>query len=44
MVFRKASERAQEKLGAAAFQAAWAEGQQLSLEQALALATEDEGI
>jgi len=43
MVFKQALEKAQAQLGPAAFQAAWAEGQQMTLEQALALATENEG-
>jgi hypothetical protein len=35
-------ERAQAQLGLAAFEAAWAEGQQLTVDQAIALAMEDE--
>jgi predicted ATPase/DNA-binding XRE family transcriptional regulator len=42
MVLRQAVERAQQ-LDPAAFEAAWAEGQQMTMEQALALATENEG-
>ena len=42
-VFTKALDRARARLGAAAFEAAWAEGQQMTLEQALALATDDLG-
>ena len=42
MVIRQALDKAQVQLGDAAFQAAWAEGQQMTLEQALALATENE--
>jgi hypothetical protein len=38
---RQALEEAQAQLGPAAFQAAWADGQQLTVEQALALATAD---
>jgi len=41
-VIKQALEKAQTQLGPAAFQAAWAEGQQMTLEQALALATENE--
>ena len=41
--YKQALEKAQAQLGPAAFQAAWAEGQQMTPEQALALATEDEG-
>jgi hypothetical protein len=41
-VYKQALQKAQAQLGPAAFQAAWAEGQQMTLEQALALATEDE--
>jgi hypothetical protein len=41
MIFRQALEKAQAQLGPAAFQAAWAEGPQMPMEQALALATED---
>ncbi len=43
MVFPQALEKAQAQLGPAAFQATWAQGQQMTMEQALALATEDEG-
>jgi predicted ATPase/DNA-binding SARP family transcriptional activator len=42
-VYKRALAKAQAQLGPAAFEAAWAEGQQLTVEQALALATEDEG-
>jgi tetratricopeptide (TPR) repeat protein len=42
MVLRQALEKAQTQLGPAAFQAAWAEGQQMTMEQAIALATENE--
>ncbi len=42
MVFRQALAKAQAQLGPAAFEAAWAEGQQMTLEQALALVTEIE--
>lgn len=42
-VYKQALEKAQAQLGPAAFQAGWAEGQQMTMEQALALATEDEG-
>jgi hypothetical protein len=42
MVPGQTLERAQVQLGLTAFQAAWAEGQHLTMEQALALATEDE--
>ncbi len=41
-VLRQALENAQAQLGPAAFEAAWAEGQQMTTEQALALATEEE--
>jgi len=41
-VYRQALAKAQAQLGPAAFQAAWAEGQQMTMEQALALATENE--
>jgi predicted ATPase/DNA-binding XRE family transcriptional regulator len=41
-VYKQALEKAQAQLGAVAFQAAWVEGQQLTLEQAIALATENE--
>ncbi len=43
MIFNQVLEKAQAQLGPAAFQAAWAEGQQMTLEQALAMATENEG-
>jgi len=43
MVYKQALEKAQAQLGPAAFEAAWAEGQQMTLEQAIALATENEG-
>jgi hypothetical protein len=39
---RQALEMAKAQLGPAAFQAAWADGQQLTVAQALALATENE--
>jgi len=42
MVYKQALEKAQAQLGPAAFEAAWAEGQQMTLEQALALATGNE--
>jgi predicted ATPase/class 3 adenylate cyclase len=42
MLFKQALEKAQTQLGPAAFAAAWAEGQQMTAEQALALATENE--
>jgi len=42
MVYKQALETAQAQLGPAAFEAAWAEGQQMTLEQAIALATENE--
>lgn len=41
-VYRQALEKAQAQLGLGAFQEAWTEGQQMTMEQALALATEDE--
>jgi hypothetical protein len=41
-VYKQALEKAQAQLGPAAFEAAWAEGQQMTMEQALALATESE--
>jgi predicted ATPase/class 3 adenylate cyclase len=41
-VYKQALEKARAQLGPAAFEAAWAEGQQMTLEQALALATENE--
>ena len=40
---RQVLEQAQAQLGPAAFQAAWADGQQLTVEQVLALLTEDLG-
>ena len=40
-VYKQALEKAQAQLGPAAFEAAWAEGQQMTLEQAIALATEN---
>jgi hypothetical protein len=43
IVLRQAVAKAQAQLGPAAFQAAWAEGQQMTIEQAIALATENEG-
>jgi tetratricopeptide (TPR) repeat protein len=42
-VIRRGLEKAQTQLGLAAFQAAWTEGQQMTPEQAIALATENEG-
>jgi len=42
MVLRQALEKARAQLGPAAFEAAWAEGQQMTMEQALALALEIE--
>ncbi len=42
MIFKQALEKAQAQLGPAAFEAAWTEGQQMTMEQALALATEGE--
>ena len=41
-VLRQGLEKARAQLGPVAFQAAWAEGQQMTPEQALALATENE--
>jgi len=41
-VYKQALEKTEEQLGPAAFQAAWAEGQQMTIEEALALATENE--
>jgi len=41
MVVRQVLEKAQAQLGPEAFQAAWTEGQQMTLEQALAFATEN---
>ena len=40
-VYKQALEKAQARLGPAAFQAAWEEGQQMTMEQAIALATEN---
>jgi hypothetical protein len=40
MVIRQALEKARAQLGDVTFQAAWAEGQQMTMEQALALAAE----
>jgi predicted ATPase/class 3 adenylate cyclase len=40
-VFKQALGKAQVQLGVAAFDAAWGEGQQMTMEQALALATEE---
>jgi hypothetical protein len=42
MVFKQALEKIQAQLGPAAFEAAWAQGQQMTMEQAIKLATEDE--
>jgi predicted ATPase/class 3 adenylate cyclase len=42
MVYKQALDSARSQLGPAAFQTAWAEGQQMTMEQALALATQDE--
>ncbi len=42
IVFRQALEKAQAQLGPAAFEAALAEGQQMTMEQAIALATKNE--
>jgi hypothetical protein len=42
MVQRQTLEKARAQLGPAAFEAAWSAGQQMSLEQAIAMATEDE--
>jgi predicted ATPase/class 3 adenylate cyclase len=42
LVIRQALEKARAQLDPAAFEAAWTEGQQMTLEQALALATENE--
>ena len=41
-VYKQALEKAQAQLGSEAFQAAWSEGQQMTIAQALALATETE--
>jgi hypothetical protein len=41
-VYKQALDSARSQLGPAAFQTAWAEGQQMTMEQALALATQDE--
>jgi tetratricopeptide (TPR) repeat protein len=43
MLMNRALEKVREQLGPEAFQAAWSEGQQMTMEQALALATENEG-
>src|SRR5262249_10742430 len=42
MAYQQALEKAQAQLDPAAFEAAWVEGQQMTLEQALAFATENE--
>jgi predicted ATPase/class 3 adenylate cyclase len=42
MVYKQALEKAQAQLGPAAFGTAWAEGQKMTMEQAIALATENE--
>lgn len=42
MIYNQALEKARSRLDPATFEAAWAEGQQMTLEQALALATEIE--
>jgi hypothetical protein len=42
MAYQHAVEKAQAQLDLAAFEAAWAEGQQMTLEQALASATDNE--
>jgi predicted ATPase/DNA-binding SARP family transcriptional activator len=39
LVYKQALDKAQAQLGPTAFEAAWAEGQQMTMEQALALAT-----
>jgi hypothetical protein len=44
IVMSQVLEKAQAQLGPEAFQAAWAEGQKMTLEQALALATQDEAM
>jgi hypothetical protein len=44
MVIGQALDRARAQLGLAAFEATWAEGQQLTMEQALALATENDSV
>jgi hypothetical protein len=41
MIIGQALEKARAQLGAAAFESAWAEGEQMTLEQALAFATEN---
>jgi predicted ATPase/transcriptional regulator with XRE-family HTH domain len=41
MVYNQALEKAQAQLGPEAFESAWAEGQQMTMEQAIAFATED---
>jgi predicted ATPase/class 3 adenylate cyclase len=43
-IFEQTLEKAREQLGPVAFATAWAEGQQLTLEQMLALAAEDDGV
>jgi len=43
IILKQVLEKAQAQLGPVAFEAAWAEGQQMTMEQALALATENEG-
>jgi predicted ATPase/class 3 adenylate cyclase len=42
MVYKQALDKARSQLGPPAFEAVWAEGQQMTLEQAIALATEAE--
>jgi hypothetical protein len=44
MILGQAQEKAQAQLGQSAFDLAWAEGQQLTPEQALAMATEDDSV
>jgi hypothetical protein len=44
MILGQAQQKARAQLGTAAFDLAWAEGQQLTPEQALALATEDDSV
>ena len=44
MVVRQVLEKTQAQLDPEAFRSAWAEGQQMTMEQALALATEDEDV
>jgi len=41
-VIKQGMEKAQAQLGQAAFEAAWAEGQQMTIEKAIALATENQ--